>query len=160
MILELIQALAVYEKEPHAVKIDEATLLRDGFDSETPFFRAFIAEWVTDSPATESERVSVAGFALYFFQYSTWEGRVLYLEDIFIREEYRKLGLGSRLFQVLAQEARDHDCCRFQWQVLYWNTPSISYFQSTGAKEQSDWRIYRLDRQGIASFLEKQDVHK
>jgi GNAT superfamily N-acetyltransferase len=156
VILDLIRALAIYEKEPDAVKIDESILLRDGFDTDKPFFHAYIAEWIESSGEGNSASVvHAAGFALYFYQYSTWEGRVLYLEDIFIKPEYRKKGLGSLIFRTLAAEAQQNDCCRFQWQVLYWNTPSIEYFQSTGAKEQSDWRIYRLDRTGISSFLQR-----
>lgn len=152
VILGLIQALAVYEKEPDAVKIEEKQLLRDGFDTPTPFFHCFIAECTEPVAAALPQ---VAGFALYFFQYSTWEGRVLYLEDIFVKPEFRKKGVGSALFRALAEQAQQNDCCRFQWQVLFWNTPSIEYFKSTGGKEQSDWRIYRMDRAGIASFLEK-----
>ena len=109
-ILALIRDLALYEKEPAAAIATEEDLLRDGFGPE-PYFHCVMAEW--DG--------AVAGFALYFFQYSTWEGRpALYLEDLFVRGPFRKRGIGVALFQRLAQIAVEHHCTRFQWECLDW----------------------------------------
>lgn len=91
--------------------------------------------------------------ALYFFQYSTWEGKVLYLEDLYITPECRGAGLGKKLLVTLAQEAKDNNCKRYQWQVLFWNEPSINFYLATGAKEMSDWRIYRMNSEQIDAFL-------
>ena len=133
-ILALIHELALYEKEPDAVRTTEADLLRDGFGPE-PYFRCTMAEWDGH----------VAGFALYFFQYSTWEGRpALYLEDLFVRPAFRKQGIGKALFQHLAQVALDHQCTRFQWECLDWNTPALDFYESNGAKVLRDWLNLRI----------------
>ena len=163
-ILELIHGLANYEREPDAVKMTEEVLIRDGFPSEgqQKYFEVMMVDWKEDS---DSEVIPVA-FALYFYTYSTWEGRVLYLEDLFVKPEYRGAKIGTSLLLRLAEIAVEHDCKRwvlvfiistdprFQWQVLYWNEPSIQFYISTGAKEQSDWRIYRLNESGIHHFIQ------
>jgi GNAT superfamily N-acetyltransferase len=133
-ILALIRDLAIYEKEPDAAIATEEDLLRDGFGPE-PYFRCIMAEW--DG--------AVAGFALYFFQYSTWEGRpALYLEDLFVREAYRKRGIGVGLFQRLAQVAVERHCTRFQWECLDWNQPALDFYETTGAKVMKEWLNLRV----------------
>ena len=133
-ILALIRDLAIYEKEPDAAVATEADLLRDGFGPE-PFFRCIMAEW--DG--------AVAGFALYFFQYSTWEGRpALYLEDLFVREAFRKRGIGVALFRRLAQIAVERHCTRFQWECLDWNQPALDFYETTGAKVLREWLNLRV----------------
>lgn len=133
-ILALIRELAAYEKEPDAAIATEAGLLRDGFGPE-PYFRCIMAEW----------QGQVAGFALYFFQYSTWEGRpALYLEDLFVRERFRKRGIGVALFQHLAQIAVERQCTRLQWECLDWNQPALDFYESTGAKVMREWLNLRV----------------
>lgn len=133
-IAALIRELALYEKEPGAAVATEADLLRDGFGPE-PYFRCLMAEW----------QGQVAGFALYFFQYSTWEGRpALYLEDLFVREPFRKRGIGVALFRRLAQVALQRNCTRFQWECLDWNRPALDFYESTGAQVLSEWLNLRL----------------
>ncbi len=139
-ILSLIHELALYEKEPDAVRTTEADLLRDGFGPE-PYFRCTLAEW----------EGHVAGFALYLFQYSTWEGRpALYLEDLFVREPYRKRGVGKALFQQLARIAVDRNCTRFQWECLDWNTPALDFYEQSGAKVLREWLNLRMTGDAIA----------
>jgi GNAT superfamily N-acetyltransferase len=134
-ILRFIRELAEYEREPDAVVATEADLLRDGF-GERPFFRVLIAEH--DGEA--------AGFAFYFFQYSTWTGTpVLYLEDLYVTPRHRKHGIGKALMRRLAREAVDAGCKRFQWAVLDWNTPAIGFYEALGAKVIADWRTVRID---------------
>ncbi|SEC10013.1 GNAT family N-acetyltransferase [Terriglobus roseus] len=133
-ILALIRDLAIYENEPDAAIATEADLLRDGFGPE-PYFRCIMAEW--DG--------AVAGFALFFFQYSTWEGRpALYLEDLYVREPFRKRGIGLALFQRLAQIALERQCTRFQWECLDWNQPALDFYENAGAKVLREWLNLRV----------------
>jgi GNAT superfamily N-acetyltransferase len=88
-----------------------------------------------------------AGFALFFHNFSTFKGRAcLYLEDIFVRREYRGKGVGKALFSELIAIAKERGCDRFDWSVLDWNTPSKEFYRSLGAEEMSDWRIFRLTK--------------
>jgi len=135
LILEFIRGLAEYEREPHAVTATEADLLRDGFGSN-PKFRVVIAEW---------ER-KPAGFAFFFYSYSTWEGHPsLFLEDLFVRPEFRGKGIGKKLMVYLAELALRENCRRFVWQVLDWNTPSIEFYESLGARVMKEWLTVRVD---------------
>ena len=114
-ILDLVRALAIYEREPDAVTATEADIERDGFGA-SPKFRCVIGEW--DGQA--------AGFAFWFYNYSTWQGRPgLYLEDLFVKPEFRGKGIGKALLLHLAKVAADENCGRFEWSVLDWNTPAI-----------------------------------
>ncbi|HEX8926204.1 MAG TPA: GNAT family N-acetyltransferase, partial [Terriglobales bacterium] len=129
LILEFIYALAEYEREPHSVKATEADLLRDGFGPE-PRYRCLIAE----------QDGNPAAFALYFYNYSTWRGRAgIYLEDIFVKPEFRKRGIGKALLLHLAKLAVEQQCGRFEWAVLDWNKPAIHFYESLGAVRMSEW---------------------
>ena len=146
-IAALIRELAEYEKEPQAAKATEADLLRDGFGSE-PYFRCFMLETETEAGARK-----VAGFSLYFFQYSTWEGRPsLYLEDLFVRPEYRGRGFGKALLQRVAQVAVERGCTRFQWECLDWNTPSLAFYESMGASVLREWLNLRLTGDALSEL--------
>ena len=144
-IASLIHELAVYEKEPDAARATEADLLRDGFGPE-PYFRCLMLE-----AETADGTCCVAGFSLYFFQYSTWEGRpALYLEDLFVRPEFRGRGFGKALLQRLAQIAVERGCTRFQWECLDWNTPSLDFYESMGASVLREWLNLRLTGDALA----------
>ncbi|HEY6489790.1 MAG: GNAT family N-acetyltransferase [Terracidiphilus sp.] len=133
-ILAFIRALAVYEREPDAVTATEDNLLRDGFGPQ-PFYSCLIAD--SDGAA--------AGFALYFFNYSTWLGRPgLYLEDLFVLPEFRGHGIGKVLLQRVAAIAVEKDCRRLQWEVLDWNTPAIDFYRAMGAEFLDSWRNVRV----------------
>ena len=93
------------------------------------------------------------GYAVYFFNYSTWLGKHgLYLEDLYVSPEARGLGAGKALLRHLAQLAVARDCGRFEWSVLYWNTPAIDFYESFGARPQSEWTTYRLTGQALLDF--------
>ena len=142
LILSLIRALALYEREPDAAIATESDLLRDGF-GPTPAFQVLIAE-VDGAPV---------GFALYFFSYSTWRGRrCLYLEDLFVQPEARGRGAGLALMRALAREAVASDCARFCWQVLDWNEPSIVFYEKLGAKVTREWLAVRIEGDALAAL--------
>ena len=133
-ILAFIRALADYEHEPQAVIASEADLERDGF-GPSPFYFCLIAE--QDSRP--------AGFAFYFFNYSTWLGRPgLYLEDLFVSPEFRNQGVGHALLQKVAAIAVEKGCPRLQWEVLDWNTPAIEFYRAAGAEFLDEWRNVRV----------------
>ncbi|AAM35365.1 GNAT family N-acetyltransferase [Xanthomonas citri pv. citri] len=139
---ELITALAVYEREPDAVKASledvRASLFDDGATAH-----ALICE--QDGQAL--------GFAVYFFNYSTWLGRNgLYLEDLFVRPEARGKGAGLALLRHLAQLAVQRGCGRFEWSVLDWNQPAIDFYKAVGARPMDGWTVYRLDGERLAAF--------
>jgi len=144
LILQFIHELAEYEREPQAVTASEADLLRDGF-GPAPKFRVVIAEW----------EGRPAGFALFFRNYSTWQGRPgLYLEDVFVRPEFRGKGIGKSLLVYLAQLAVSENCGRFQWQVLDWNTPAIEFYQSLGARMMQEWLTMRVEGEALKRLAE------
>ncbi len=136
-ILQLIKQLAIFEKEPKAVKTTLKDLLRDGFETQTPRFHCLIAE--------DSNR-KTQGFALYFLTWSTWEGTTsLYLEDLFVRPKNRGKGLGLELLKALAKIAVEKKCARFEWAVLDWNEPARDFYHSFGAFHKVGWLPYRLE---------------
>src|ERR1700722_11102731 len=142
LILELIHELATYEREPQAVAATEADLLRDGF-GERPLFHCMIAE-EDDVPA---------GFAFYFFNYSTWRGRPgIHLEDLFVRPALRGRGIGKALLIKVAEFAVANGCVRFQWDVLDWNQTAMHFYHSLGAKFLSEWRIMRVSGEALKAL--------
>jgi len=138
-ILAFIHELAAYEREPDAVLATEADLLRDGF-TEPRRFHCLMAEWGGKS----------AGFALYFYSYSTWQGRAgIYLEDLFVRPEFRGKGIGKALLTKVAAVAVDEGCARFEWSVLDWNKPSIAFYHQMGAVMKSEWLGMRVTGEAL-----------
>jgi GNAT superfamily N-acetyltransferase len=138
-ILAFIHALAVYEREPEAVKATAADLERDGF-GPNPFYYCLIAE----------HDGHPAGFALYFFNYSTWVGRPgIYLEDLFVEPEFRGLGIGKALLKRVASIAVEKGCLRLQWQVLGWNTPAIEFYRAMGGEFLDEWRNVRVNEKAL-----------
>ena len=140
LILSFIRALAEFERAPDAVTATEEGLLRDGF-CPNPFYKCLIAEFGGQP----------SGFALYFYNYSTWAGRPgIYLEDLFVHPEYRGLGIGKALLQQVAAAAMEMGCQRLQWEVLDWNTPAIEFYRAAGAEFLDEWRNVRLGPEAIA----------
>ncbi len=129
----LIHELADFERLPAVVS--EAGLLRDGF-GEAPKFRVVMAEW-------DGQPV---GYALFFDYYSSFEGRPgLFLEDIYVRGQYRGKGIGKALLARVASVARENNCFGVRWQVLDWNTPAIEFYKELGATFLDDWKTVSLD---------------
>jgi GNAT superfamily N-acetyltransferase len=138
-ILEFIRALAAFERAPDAVTATEEGLIRDGFGAH-PFFQCLIA----DSDGQP------AGFALYFFNYSTWVGRPgIYVEDLFVLPHFRRKGIGRELLRQVAAIAIENGCQRLQWEVLDWNTPAIDFYRDLGAEFLDEWRNVRLSGEAL-----------
>jgi GNAT superfamily N-acetyltransferase len=137
-ILRFIRALAAYERAPEAVTATEAGLERDGFGAN-PFYFCLMAEY---------DRRTV-GYAIYFFNYSTWVGPGIYLEDIFVEPEYRGRGIGKALLERVAAIAVEKGCQRFQWAVLDWNTPALEFYRAMGAEFLDEWRNMRVSGEAL-----------
>jgi len=144
-ILAFIRALAIYERAAEgAVTATEDGLLRDGF-GPNPFYQCLIAE----------HEGRPAGFALYFFNYSTWVGRPgIYLEDLFVLPELRGLGIGKALLKKVAAVAVEKGCQRLQWEVLDWNTPAIEFYRAMGAEFLDEWRNVRLSGEALTQVAD------
>jgi len=138
-ILEFIRALAAFERAPDSVTATEEGLIRDGF-GPNPFYRCLIADY-DGQPA---------GFAFYFFNYSTWVGRPgIYIEDLFVLPQFRRLGIGKELLKQVAAIAVENGCQRLQWEVLDWNTPAIDFYRAIGAEFLDEWRNVRLSGEAL-----------
>ena len=142
LIFNFITALAVYEREPDAVKIDAATIA---------------AQLVADNPPFECllahEGDEPAGFALFFHNYSTWRGsQGVHLEDLFVHPHLRGRGIGKALLQAVARIAVDRGCPRFEWAVLDWNTPAIDFYRALGAEPLDEWTTFRIADDALAAL--------
>src|SRR5438445_869316 len=152
LILDFIRELAAYEREPHKAVATAVALIRDGFTpGAAPKFRVVIAEWGSQP----------AGFALFFYNYSTWWGRAgIHLEDLFVRPEFRGKGIGKALLVYLAQIAVEENCRRLEWQVLDWNTPAIDFYESLGAQHMKEWFNMRVSDDALHALANSTSVAK
>jgi len=132
-LLALIKELAEYEKAPNEVVVTEEVLLNDGF-GDRPYYHLIVAEW----------EGKVEGIALYYFAYSTWKGKYLYLEDFVVREDHRGKGIGKKLFEAVVDVAKREKVRRMGWQVLDWNEPAIRFYERYGAELSDEWLNGRL----------------
>jgi GNAT superfamily N-acetyltransferase len=149
-ILQMIHELAIYEKEPHAVR-NTPEMLADVLFGEHPRVYATMAE----NAAGE-----VQGFALWFLNYSTWEGvHGIYLEDLYVTPEARGEGHGKALLQHLAATAVERGSARVEWSVLDWNEPSISFYKKLGALPMEEWSTFRLTGEALESFGTAREAH-
>src|SRR6266516_6510790 len=140
MILDLIRDLATYERAPDEVTATEEQLAAVLF-GKRPAAEVLLA----------FEGKSPVGFAVYFYNFSTWLGRTgLYLEDLFVKPEKRGKGYGRALLIELAKIARDRGCGRMEWAVLDWNEPAIKFYRALGARPMHEWTVFRLTRDEIA----------
>ncbi len=141
-VLRLIYELAEFEREPDAVEVTLEDLERDGF-GDSPKFQCFVA----------SRDNRIDGMALIYPRYSTWKGPAIHLEDLIVTERARGEGLGSALLTAVIRYAADWGAKRVNWEVLDWNEPAISFYESRGAKVLRDWDVVQLDAAGIANYL-------
>lgn len=137
-ILHLITQLAIYEKLEHEVITTVEELRENIFEKK--YAEVLIAE----------EDQKPVGFALFFHNFSTFVGKPgLYLEDLFVEPDCRGKGYGKALLAALAKIAQERNCGRMEWSVLDWNTPSIEFYKSLGAKPMDEWTVFRLTQDGI-----------
>lgn len=137
-ILQFIKELAEYEKEPDAVEANVEILEKSIFDKKQA--KVVLLE----------ENGESVGFALYFFNFSTWRGKSgLYLEDLYVRPQHRGKGYGKMLLSYLANQAVEQGCPRFEWIVLDWNQPSIDFYKAMGAKSLDEWTVFRLENEKL-----------
>ena len=141
-VLELINELAIFEKEPDAVEVTLKDLKNDGFGAH-PKFTCFVVEINNE----------VEGIALVYPRYSTWKGEVIHLEDLMVSESCRGLGLGTILLDEVVKYAKSLNVKRVSWEVLDWNEPAIKFYESKGAKRMRDWDVVQLDEEAIGNYL-------
>lgn len=145
-ILSLIKELAAYERAINEVTITHDDLLSDGF-GENPLFKVLVAE----NPAH-----GIIGMAFWYFAYSTWKGKCIYLEDIIVKQDFRRQGIGEKLFNEVLKAAKKHKAKRLMWQVLNWNTPAIEFYTRKYHAEISDeWLNGRLNEDAIESLCKE-----
>lgn len=145
LLATMIRELAEFERELHLVVMTEQDLARDGF-GPYPKFRSLVAEW-NGRPA---------GYALFFGFYSTWEGRPgLFLEDLYVRPEFRSRGIGRALLGQVARTAREENCYGVRWEVLDWNQPAIKFYESLGAVFLDQWRSVLICDEAMRRLAQK-----
>lgn len=142
-VLTLIKELAVFEKEPDAVVITVEDLIRDGFGSQ-PLFHVFVAE---------VDQI-IVGIALYYYRYSTWKGKTIHLEDLFVKQSMRGTGIGYALYSEIIKQGKIDKVRRIEWAVLDWNTSAIEFYENSGAKVYDEWKIAQMDEESIHYFVE------
>lgn len=145
LVLRFVKELAIYEKA-------ESDVVATVNDIQNSLF--------SDNSGTHALICSIngepVGFAVYFFNYSTWLGKKgLYLEDLYISPEYRKKGIGNLFFKYIARIAVANGCGRFEWSVLDWNEPAINFYNSFGAEPQSEWVTYRLSGDALNTLADE-----
>ena len=138
-VLDLIQELAVFEKEPDAVDITVDDLIRDYNDG---LFQCYVAV----------EADEVIGMALYYNRYSTWKGKTLHLEDLVVRASHRRKGVGKLLLDTIVHKAKKDKAGRLEWNVLDWNTNAIAFYETYGASVLKDWYLVQMDKKDLKNF--------
>ena len=143
-VLALIQELATFEKEPQAVEVKVADLIKSGF-GKTKLFHCFVAV----------NGDEIGGMALVYPRYSTWKGEVIHLEDLIVSEKMRGSGLGTALLDEVVKYGHELGVKRISWEVLDWNEPAITFYEKKGARVMRDWDVVQLDEMGIKNYIAK-----
>jgi GNAT superfamily N-acetyltransferase len=143
-VLELIKELAIFEKEPDAVKISAQDLQNYGFGNN-PMFKCFVAEVASE----------IVGAALVYFRFSTWVGPTIHLEDLIVQQLMRRKGVGEKLYAAVMRYGYDEGVKRIEWNVIDWNEGAIQFYKKSGAKVLSDWSVVQMDEEGIKNYIEK-----
>jgi len=145
-IFRLVKELAEYERAPEAVVNTEKMLLEDGFGKNS-IYRVIVAE--------EIDTNYIIGMALYYTAYSTWKGKIFFLDDIVITERYRRYGIGKKLIDEVLREAHHDGVHQIRWQVLEWNKPAIEFYKKIGVEFDPEWINCRMSKEQIGDYVEK-----
>jgi GNAT superfamily N-acetyltransferase len=145
-ILRLIRELAEFERAPEAVINNEKMLLHDGFGKQA-IYRVFVAEEVSTG--------DIIGMALYFWAYSTWKGKMFYLDDLVVTERYRRYGIGRKLINEVIKDAHHEGVSLIKWQVLEWNAPAIEFYKTMNVVFDNEWIDCKMYKQQIAEYVAK-----
>ena len=143
-VLYLINALAIFEKEPTAVEITKNYLQEKGFGKQ-PSFQCFVAE----------KEGKIEGIALVYMRFSTWKGEVLHLEDLIVSQDMRGQGMGEALLNEVVKYGSRLGVKRISWEVLDWNLPAINFYNKKGASVMKNWRVVHLNEKGINNYISK-----
>lgn len=141
-VLDHINALAIYEKEPDAVLVTVEELQENGF-GENPLFTCFVAE----------HENNIIGIALCYLRFSTWKGKTLHLEDLIVSESYRGSGAGGKLLDEVIKLGHSLKVRRICWEVLDWNTNAIAFYEKKGAAILKDWYLAQMDEKAISNYI-------
>ncbi|SFU07328.1 L-amino acid N-acyltransferase YncA [Algoriphagus locisalis] len=144
-VLELINELALYEKAPEQVTNTVAMMEADGF-GENPVFGMFVCE--------KEESADIVGIAIYYYRYSTWKGKRIYLEDLVVTQSERGNGAGKLLFDRIMKKGLEENCTGMMWQVLDWNEPAINFYRKYGATLEAGWLNAHLQDYEIKQILD------
>ena len=139
-VLELIQELATFEKEPKAVEVNEEDLKRD------------FKENLFDCLIAENDQNGIMGIALFYNRYSTWKGKTIHLEDLIVKQQFRSLGVGKKLLDQVISIAKKEKLRRVEWVVLDWNKDAVNFYKKVGADVSENWYIVQLDEQGVINY--------
>ena len=138
---ELIMELAIYEKLPQEVEVNQSDLINDGF-GENPLFHCFVAE----------VNSKVEGMAIIYNRYSTWKGKTVHLEDLIVTKNMRNKGIGALLLDNVILFGKQMNVKRISWEVIDWNKEAIKFYERKGAKLISDWNIIHLNNEAIKNY--------
>lgn len=139
--LDLVKELAAYEKAPHEVTVTLEEMEQCGFGTN-PIFGFFVGE----------NENKIVGIALYYIKYSTWKGKCLFLEDIIVTEQFRKFGIGKKLFDEVVKVAKEMKAPRMEWQVLEWNEPAIKFYEKLNSNFDKEWINCKLTEEQIKNY--------
>lgn len=142
-LLALIKELAEYERAGDQVENTEQMMLEDGFGKQ-PVFGFFVAE---------NKQKEIIGTAIYYYRYSTWKGRCLYLEDFVVKESWRGQRIGKALFDEIVKKAKEDQCRLITWQVLDWNEPAINFYNKINAQIEGGWLNCKLDKKTMDAYV-------
>ncbi len=140
----LVKELALFERAPEAVVNTEDKLREDGF-GRNPIYKVFVAE--------AADTNEIIGMALYYTAYSTWKGRIFYLDDLIVTESYRRFGIGRKLLNEVLRDANEKGVTQIRWQVLDWNTPAIEFYRTIGAEFDKEWITCKMSDTEINTYL-------